>query len=67
MKTLAWRSAAGEIRVELACSQNITPLTETVVPCFPGKVNVPTPVIQWEQPSVATLKGMGDDRVLNSE
>ena len=42
----------------------MTPLTETVIPFFPGKPIFPTPVIDSEQLSVATLRGIGDFRVL---
>ena len=64
---LARQRAAGDMSVELACSQYITPLNKTAVPFLPGKVSVPTPVIKLEQPSVATLSGMGEDKDLKLE
>jgi hypothetical protein len=59
MISFALLRAAREIRVERAFSQNMTPLTETVVPFLPGKIIVPVPVIKSLQPSVATLRGIG--------
>jgi hypothetical protein len=67
MISLAWRRAAGEIRVDCAFLQNITPLTETVVPFLPGKIIVPVAVIKSLQPSVATFRGMGVLRTWKSK
>jgi hypothetical protein len=46
MISLACCRAAGEIRLDHAFLQKVTPLTETVVPFLPGKIIVPVPVIK---------------------